>query len=35
VIAGLGVYGYVAALEWWAWTFKEGPKKGIGKELKS
>jgi len=31
VIAGLGAYGYVAALEWWAWTFKEGPKKGIGK----
>lgn len=31
VIAGLGVYGYVAALEWWAWKFDEGPQKGIGK----
>lgn len=29
VIAGLGVYGYVAALEYWAWTFNDGPKKGI------
>jgi len=35
VIAGLGAYGYVAALEWWAWTFNEGPKKGIGKQVKS
>ena len=30
VIAGLGVYGYVAALEYWAWFFDEGPKRGIG-----
>ena len=30
VIAGLGVYGYVAALEYWAWFFNEGPKRGIG-----
>jgi len=29
VIAGLGVYGYVAALEWWSWTWNEGPQKGI------
>lgn len=35
VIAGLGVYGYVAALEWWAWTFNDGPKKGIGKNARS
>jgi 3-dehydroquinate dehydratase-2 len=34
VIAGLGVYGYVAALDWWAWTFNDGPKKGIGKNTK-
>lgn len=33
VIAGLGVYGYIAALDWWAWTFKDGPKKGIGKDV--
>jgi len=32
VIAGLGVYGYVAALEWWAWKFNDGPQKGIGKD---
>ena len=35
VIAGLGVYGYVAALEWWAWTFNDGPKKGIGNNARS
>lgn len=29
VIAGLGVYGYVAALEWWVWKFDNGPQKGI------
>jgi 3-dehydroquinate dehydratase II len=29
VIAGLGAYGYVAALEWWAWKFGDGPMKGI------
>jgi len=29
VIAGLGVYGYVAALEWWAWTFNGGAQRGI------
>jgi 3-dehydroquinate dehydratase II len=29
VIAGLGVYGYVAALEWWAWKLNDGPQKGI------
>jgi 3-dehydroquinate dehydratase II len=34
VIAGLGVYGYVAALEWWAWTFNDGPNAGIGKYTK-
>jgi 3-dehydroquinate dehydratase II len=28
-IAGLGVYGYVAALEWWAWRLNDGPQKGI------
>ena len=29
VIAGLGAYGYVAALEWWAWKFNDGPQKGL------
>jgi len=29
VLAGLGAYGYVAALEWWAWKFDNGPMKGI------
>ena len=32
VICGLGAYGYVAALEWWAWRFIDGPQKGIGLE---
>jgi len=35
VIAGLGVYGYVAALEWWAWKFNDGPQKGIDKESRT
>lgn len=29
VICGLGAYGYVAALEYWAWRFGDGPMKGI------
>ena len=29
VIAGLGAYGYVAALDYWAWKFGDGPMKGI------
>lgn len=29
VICGLGAYGYVAALEYWAWKFSDGPMKGI------
>lgn len=29
VICGLGAYGYVAALEYWAWKFADGPMKGI------
>ena len=29
VIAGLGAYGYVAALEYWAWKWADGPMKGI------
>jgi 3-dehydroquinate dehydratase II len=32
IICGLGVYGYVAALEWWAWRFNDGPQKGINME---
>jgi len=35
VIAGLGVYGYVAALEWWAWKFDNGPQKGIAPQSMS
>jgi 3-dehydroquinate dehydratase II len=35
IICGLGAYGYVAALDWWAWTFNDGPQKGIGMESKS
>ena len=35
IIAGLGAFGYVAALEYWAWAFDDGPKKGIGKDSKS
>jgi len=33
VIAGLGAYGYIAALDWWVWKFKDGPQKGIGKDM--
>ena len=29
IIAGFGAYGYVAALEWWAWKLNDGPMKGI------
>ncbi len=29
IICGLGAYGYVAALEWWAWRFNDGLQKGI------
>jgi 3-dehydroquinate dehydratase II len=34
IICGLGAYGYVAALEWWAWRFNDGPQKGIKMEKK-
>jgi len=33
VIAGLGAFGYIAALDWWAWTFKDGQMKGIGEDM--
>lgn len=29
MICGLGAYGYVAALEYWAWRFDDGLTKGI------
>ena len=29
VVCGMGVYGYIAALEWWAWMFDRGVGKGI------
>jgi 3-dehydroquinate dehydratase II len=35
VICGLGAYGYVAALEWWAWMLNDGPQKGIKMESQS
>jgi 3-dehydroquinate dehydratase II len=35
VICGLGAYGYVAALEWWAWRLNDGPQKGIKMESQS
>jgi 3-dehydroquinate dehydratase II len=34
VICGLGAYGYVAALEWWAWKWNDGVRKGIKMESK-
>src|SRR5271154_4272365 len=29
VVCGMGVYGYVVALEWWVWMFDGGVAKGI------
>lgn len=34
IVCGLGAYGYVAALDLWAWKFNDGPQKGIAMESK-